>query len=257
MANTFRTLWAKMGPKWLVDDGADGELIGYSLGVMKDAFADRIRQGLIARLPERAPSDALPLMGRDRRVVRGRNESTASYAQRLLRWLDDRKTQGNAFAMMDRLAEYLGPLPRIRIVDARGNWYTRDTDGTRAYLLDQANWNWDGIDPDRWARFWVIIYPNGLWTSTEAWGDAGTEWGASPSWGSTATIDDVASVRRIVKDWKRSGSRCVNIIIAFDANSFDPTAPEPDGTWGTWGTIDAGVMVPSRLSTAIYWDGTS
>lgn len=259
MATSFRTLWSRLGPDWLVNDGADGELVGYSLGLMIDVFAERTRLGLLARMPETAPSDALPRMGRDRRVLRGRNESASSYAQRLLRWLDDRRTQGNAFALMDRLADYLGPVPSYRIVDARGNWYGRAANGTKSFLLDQANWNWDGVDPARWCRFWVIIYPNGLWSQDTEWGAvSGPSWGSgSGSWGSTATPDEVQTVRRIVRDWKRAGSRCVNVIVAFDPASFDPTSPEPDGTWGQASKNDGGVQVPSRLGTAIYWDGTS
>jgi hypothetical protein len=258
MARFFRTVWQFLGPARFVSEG-DSDLVGYSLGLVADAFAERARQGLLARFPETAPPDALPLHGRDRRVTRGRNESVDSYVRRLLRWLDDRRTWGNAYSLMDQLAVYLGPLPKIRVVDARGNWYTREPDGTKSYLLNQGNWNWEPAMPTRWSRFWVIIYPNGLWAEGGGWGDSDAPaWGDNAvTWGSTATADEVQSVRRITKEWKRAGTRCVNVIVAFDPASFDPASPEPDGTWGVGHKIDGGVAVASRLSTARYWDGTS
>jgi hypothetical protein len=52
----------------------------------------------------------------------------------------------------------------------------------------------------------------------------------------------------------------VNIIVAFDAASFDPAAGVsdpgmPGGAWAHWSTNNAGVQEAVRLSTARYWDG--
>lgn len=270
-ATSFRLLRRAMGPRWLVADGDEGEAVGYSLDLIKDAWLDRLRRGLLARFPqngpngETAPTDALTAMGRDRRLVRGISETDAAYALRLRRWLDDRKVAGNPFALMQKLAEYCGPLPSFRTVDARGNWFSRAADGTISVSLAQANWDWDGLAVGkRWARFWVVIYPNGLWTeSAYDWGDlAGPGWGEATSgtWGSTAEADQIATIKHIVNDWKPGGTRCVNIILAFDPTSFDPAgAPHaaglPDGLWQRGSKTVDGVRVPSRLSTARYWDG--
>lgn len=264
-----------MGPRWLVADEGEAELVGYSLDLMKDGFVERTRQGLMARLPQNdptgettAPPDALAAMGRDRRVIRGLNESDASYARRLVAWLDDRKTAGNPYALMKKLSEYTGEGPFFRTVDNRGNWYERAANGTQAVLLNQGNWDWDG-DTGRWSRFWVIVFPQGLWTegpigpvdgkwgnpNAPHWGDPGT------TWGTTATPEEVQTVRAIVADWKPAGTRCANIIIAFDPLQFDPTNPSysggrfPDGLWGRWGKTVDGVRVPARLESARYWDG--
>lgn len=268
MAKGLRTARRLLGPRWLTTDG-DSEQIGYSLDIVKDAQLGRLELGLLARFPEQdpngtpAPADALAALGRDRRVVRGLNESARTYAQRLKRWLDDRKRAGNPFALMQKLAEYTGPGPAFRTVDARGNWFSRAADGTRTALLNQANWDWDGspFTPDgklRWSRFWVVIYPNGLWEpSAHEWGDP-----TSPgfgdgvgTFGSTATLSEVDTVRSIVADWKPEGTRCVNIILAFDPASFNPLSPEPDGLWGNGSKNVGGVQVPSRLRTARYWQG--
>lgn len=273
MTLSFREIRKSLAPRWLTD--GDGELVGYSLDLVKDAFVERVRLGLMVRFPQQgpdgtpAPSDALAAMGRDRRVVRGITESLDGYARRLLTWLDDRKTTGNAFALMQKLSEYTGPGCVFKTVDAQGNWYLRAADGTRSFVYKRQNWEWDDhpVDPisgkRRWSRFWVIIHPPAsLWLPQNDWGDAaGPDWGEQTNtWGSTATADQVATVRAIIADWKDAGTRCVNVIIAFDPASFDPSAAVndagmPNFLWEHWSINVAGVQVPARLSTARYWDG--
>ena len=256
-----------MGPPWLTVTGESGQL-GFALDIIKNAFVERARLGLLVRFPQQdptgtpAPDDALAAMGRDRRIVRGLSETSKAYAARLLTWLDTWATAGNPFTLMNQLAAYMGPLPMLRTVDVRGNWFTRNANGTQSALLAQANWDWDGAADAlrRWSRFWVIIYPNGLWTTDGTWGDGG-EWGDGRSWGSTALVSQVKTIQGIVKAWKPAGTRCVNIILAFDNSSFTPTTARdgtgiPNGTWGTRATTVDGVAVPSRLSTARYWDGS-
>ncbi len=272
-AATFVRARARLGPKWLVEgDDADleSEQVGVSLDVVKDAFVERLRLGHIARFPQNDPDgtaavdDALVAIGRDRRVVRGLSETPAAYAVRLLRWLDERRTAGNPFTLMRQLAAYLGPLPSFRTVDCRGNWFSRSAAGVETSLLNQGNWNWDGLGATLWSRFWVIIYPGGLWTSTAyEWGAVTvTPWGdaAGHPWGLTITPEEVSTLRFLVRDWKPAGTRCVSIIVAFDAASFNPASPPgpplPDGTWAKWGKIVAGEVVPARLGTARYLDGS-
>ncbi len=260
MAGNFRNKRKKLAPRWLTD--GDGGKVGYSLDFIKDGFIERLRLGVLARLPENgpngetAPPDALEAMGRDRGLIQGISETDAAYADRLKNWLTTWKTAGNPYALMQQLAHYTGSGPAFRTVDVRGNWYSRAANGTETALLQEENWNWDGIDYTRWSRFWVVIYPNGLWTSVDDWDDTDLDWAeADHTWGTTATPEHVANIKSIVLDWKPAGTRCVDIIIALDANSFDPTAPEPDGTYGRWSKTVDGVRVASRLSTARYWGG--
>lgn len=257
MPYRFRTSRQNLAPRWLTE--GEGGLIGYALDVVKDAFVERTRLGLLVRFPEQgpdgtpAPADALAAMGKDRRVIRGLNETEATYVRRLKAWLDDRKTSGNAFTLMQRLAEYLGDGPSFRTVDRAGNWYSRAVDGTRTLLVAQGNWDWDSSDPSsNWSKFWVVIYGFRA-VESGTWGEG--EWGDGGAWGSTISLDEVATIQAIVNDWKPAGTRCVNIILAFDDASFDPTAPEPDGTWGDWSEDSGGTQVTTRLSTARYLDG--
>ncbi len=265
----FRSIRPQQVPYWLRD--GEGGALGYTLDVLKDAFADRAFQGLMSRFPQHdrtgettAPEDALLAMGRDRRVIRGIEETAQSFARRLIRWLDDRKLAGSPFALLQKLAEYIGPDTgaSFRTVDRRGNWFSRAADGTESYLLKQDNWNWDGEPATKWSRFWVVIYPGTRWVPAPAWGAVGgPTWGDNQlSWGSTATGEEVRTVRAMIADWKPAGTRCVGIIVAFDPASFEPSMPPgdpglPDGTWGRGSKLVSGRAAPSRLSTAIYWDG--
>jgi len=255
---TFRTLRKRLAPRWLTE--GEGGLVGYALDLIKDAYAERIYLGLLARLPETAATDALAKIGRDRRTLRGLGpETDASYATRLKAWLTDAKRRGSPFALMQKLQEFIAAGSSFRIVDARGNWYSRSAAGVETYTLNTGNWNWDSTVPSspQWSRFWVIIYPGTRWSHSATWG-SGQLWGdTEKTWGTTATPGEVAQVRGIVADWKPAGTRCVNIIIAFDPASFDPTAPEPDGKWGKPSKVVAGVHVATRLATADYWDGTT
>jgi len=216
-------------------------------------------------MPSYCPEDALAPIGRERRIIRGINETASTYAARLLPWLDDHAVRGSAWGMLSQIGGYCGIDLLIRTVDTRGSWYSRAADASRTYLLGQSNWDWSGAPATDWSQFWVVIYPPpALWTAGPVWGAAalwGGAWGtAGYTWGSTATPDQVASVRSIVREWKPAGTLCVNIIIAFDAASFDPSgapgAPLPDGTWSSDAIVVGGTSVVARNTTARYWKGT-
>lgn len=266
----FRVARKALGPPWLVANG-ESELVGYVLDLIKDGWTERLRRGLLARFPQNdptgkttAPDDALAAIGRDRRIVRGVNESAQSYAARLTQWLVSWKVAGNPFGLMQQLRGYTGPLPAFRTVDVKGNWFSLNADGTTDVHLSQGNWDWDG-DPaalNRWSRFWVVIYPNGLWSPNPTLGTPGLVLGRpGATIGSTAQTGDVSTIRSIVSTWKPAGTRCVNIILAFDNTSFNPTTVRDgsglcDGHWGHWSKIVNNQYVPARLASARYWDGT-
>ncbi len=260
---SFFELFQRLLPSWLrTDDGGD---VAASLSLLADDFEARARLALISRFPAYAPDDAaLAAIGRDRRIVRGINEPAAAYAARLARAFTDHKTRGNPYALLTQLQAYLQAPCVVRTVDRRGNWYSIDADGLRSSSIDTANWDWDGTpaSPD-WARFWVVIYPvDGTtpWAVSGDWGDAAL-WGAGvwgnddTTIGTTATPDQVASVRSIIRDWKPAGTTCEWVIIAFDDATFTPAgATDPSGDWGNWSD---GAGAPVRLDTARYWKGVT
>jgi len=247
----FRQAFYDLVPEWL--RRGEGESILYSVGLVLDIFSERFRLAYESDLPEYAPDDALTYIGRDRAIQRGINEPSTAYASRLVRHLDDHRTQGNPFALMDQLYAYLQTDGvTIRTVDNNGNWFERASDGTRTYSLDQGNWDWDG-DTTSWWRFWVIIFSdNGPWSAQ--W-DPQNEGATSGT--TTATADEIDGVRTLISEWKPAHARCEWIIVSFSAPTalFGPTTgDDPLGTYLTWGD-GAAAGRPVRDSGARYWVG--
>lgn len=254
--------WTHLLPKlvpWWLSTG-EGGIVLESIGRLLNGFAEKMRYGLLVGYPSYAPEDALAEIGRDRKIIRGINEPADAYAARCQRYLTDHRVRGNPWALMDQLRAYCQCEVRIRTVDRSGNWYCLDRDGSRTSNIDTANWNWDSMAASSFSRFWVIIYPTvaipELGIPHYPWSpsDAGA-WPSGGTIGTTATPDQVAAVRAIILDWQPEGTRCEWIIVAFDAGSFAPDTPEPDGTWHNCGTVVAGDYVPARIASARYWKG--
>jgi len=233
------------------------------IGVPMDTLAEAFNQATLARFPMTAPEDALFLIGRDRGIVRGPNETSISYRARLLLWIEAWKGAGVGRAMLDQLAGYLTPATaRIRIWTQVGVIYTREADG--AFTVEHATgapWNWDG-HPELWARFWVIIYAIGgvPWSREPTIGTAGHTIGeripTGGSIGSSATTSEVQGIRSLVNTWKPAASKCVNIMVSFDAAAFAPSdasPPLPNGHWADY--WDTATAAAHRDTRAIYWQG--
>jgi hypothetical protein len=234
----------------------------YAIALVGDATVEFALQGLQARWPGVGTPTALPRLGRDRCIRRGFAESDDSYAGRLPAWLDDWRRAGNPFGLMHAVRDYLSPArPLLRIVNASGTWYTLHPDDTEEVVQTwpALNWDWDG-DASKPTRFWLVIYSDaGPWTPGTSYDD-GNPWDGGATFGTSATAEQVATLRAIVRDFKSAGDRCSHIIVAFDPTSFAPTAAPgdpgmPDGTWGHWSKNVGGVQVPARLGSAEYWDG--
>jgi hypothetical protein len=237
----------------------------HAIGLHVDAVAEQATEGMRARFPQYAPSDALAYIGKDRSIVRGPGETDEEYAARLLRWIDDQRIAGSANSVMQQVRGYLRSItsltqspPRMRLVNSTGTFQTLNSDGT--FETYHGTWDWDGNSALP-VRAWLIIYSIGgsPWNDEGLWGDGNTFWGDGGTWGTDATLDHVAAIRAIVATWKGAGTLYPNIIISFDNSLFDPTNSStlPDGQWGNWHKVVAGSAVASRFADARYWDGAA
>lgn len=264
---TFRDGIVKFLVGWL--RGHFGSRYVYSAAIQLDGLGDAIVEGMRAQLPGEGTPEALPFIGRDRRIVRGFVEQEGSYVGRLRLWLQDWRTAGNVFALCRQMQGYLSPFGvTIRTVSNEGEWHTLAPDGSVSHHRSLPNnWDWDsGIISEawrrsRWSRVWIVLYPpEALWQEGPTWGDDdqwGGAWGSPDcTWGSTAPRDVVRDLQGIIAAWKSATSRVVSVIVAFDPASFNPAssgAGMPNGLWGRWGADG----LPVRLDTARYWDGES
>jgi hypothetical protein len=233
-------------------------------GVILDAVTDALRDGVKARMPGVGTPAALPFIGNDRKIIRGPNETDASYAGRLSRAFHDWRHAGSAISVAQQVLAYITPVtPRIRVVsstidftsgDRLDTWVTLENGVVTFLQLDPGVWNWDSateaLQP---SRFWVIVYP-GVFQQGILWDD-GHHWDDGSLWDfSGVSADFFHGMQRVIQQWKGSHSQCGatlfggGIIGALDDTIFDPNGigPFPDGTWAN----------PNNRSTrAVYLNG--
>lgn len=286
----FRNLVRFLGPSWLVkdylDDGTETDSRTlWSISLVLDAQLERLRRGILARYPgpagakpgtPGAPDDALPLLCRDRLIVRGPSEPVSHVTARLQRAIDDHRVRGNAWALLEQIQGVLSPRAvKVALVNEHGNWYTLAADGTKTRSKPRftdgggtihPTWNWDGSAlVDAWARAWVIIYcedgalfqPGPTIGDPALWG--GTVENPAATISSTATQDEAIAVLQILPDWIMAGSRLLYVVLSFNDSDFDPSAaqpPLPDGTWANYSKNVGGTQVPARNTDGRYWKGT-
>jgi hypothetical protein len=257
-----------LAPVWL--QKTYGTRLMYSIGVLVDALADLVLDGVTARFPGVGTTDALDEIGADRVIVRGFAETNETYTERLIRWLDDWALTGASNARMRQLIGYLTTptvTPQMRDVFQTNEatptavWHTIASGAgpegdVTIDLVTPSNWNWDN-QPERYWRIWPIVYVGGIFDTDGNWDDAGT-WDDGGVWDTTASIEQVAAIRALVNTWRAAHAHSQWIILAFDNSDFDPTQeapPLPDGTWGHWSTDNAGNRVQARFAPACYLDG--
>ncbi len=147
---TFRDTARRLSPAWLQRGRAERYL--YALALQLDVIADAVLSGVKLRFPGLYTFETLPLIGRERRIRRGRGETSAVYADRLTRWLLDHAHRGGAHAMLEQLHAYYASTPFvIHLVYKSGRRYVMDASGT--ITRDTV----PTLPVARWAR-WSLYY---------------------------------------------------------------------------------------------------
>jgi hypothetical protein len=198
MAKTWRDTIRQVSPPWLRTGVAEKLL--YAIAIQFDALTDAAVAAVKIRFPGLYSDESLPLIGRERRISRGRVEPSPTYAARLVRWWTDHKTRGNPYAMLAQLHAYYAPnnFP-VRLVYRSGRAFDMDTAGN--VTMSDVTWNPD-TQPEKWARWWLIFdWPTEL-PAKRKWGDTGLKWGVGGHvWGSGLTAQDVRDLRLVPKEW--------------------------------------------------------
>lgn len=230
---TLRDLGEKIVPRWLNRQLGIAHKILYAIWLHADIVGDQGIFGLRRRFPgyDTDSNDAFDLVSRDRKIRRGRAEIDDIFAARLTRWLDDHRTRGNPYAMLQQLGAYFAAAPiRMFLITRAGVCYTREVDGT----INRSTTSTFTPDnrPDLWARWWLYLeWPTPV-TGSDTWGSGGT-WGDGGVWGSDLTADEVQDLRHIPIEW--NAAHCTGTLQLLNGEVWG--AP-PDGTWGdpgVWG----------------------
>lgn len=243
---TFRDSILAISPPWLSSTVGGG--IQYAEGLVLDAIAEWMINGVKASMPGVGTNDALYLSGRDMQIDRGPSETDAVYAARLQSAVDTWATAGAAPTLLKQLAAWFSPSTStpIRLVSDHAVWHTINLSTLAVTITNVGtNWSWDGLA--RWWRGWIIIDASaGPWVSDGLWGSGGL-WGDGGTWGSNATISDVSSIVGIIRKWKPANVTAF-VIVIFDASLYTVAATSPPNPSGNYGTDDV-----RRTKNACFW----
>lgn len=201
-------------PRWLVGlrDGW-GELWHRVHGAVADLIVDALvlvgRAGII----ETAPDDALPYHASERSLERYPDETLPAWRYRLAHAWTEWDKAGRADGLERNVALYCGA--GFAAVEARDRW------------------SFDGADGgEQWSQVWVVIGDGAVTLPWEpsllgsiTLGDGGTL-------GSSATVLEVADVKRLFRKWKSAHSYAGGVILMFPG---DAAIPDPyDYTRTMW-----------------------
>lgn len=197
-------------PPWLL--GEWGERLMIVLGIAKEVQSQRTRDAVKARFVHLAPVDALPDLGKDRKMLRAPGETDDGYRERLL----------NAFDIWATAGTEAGLLELFRVAGATDVtiWEDQDVGGALGH----------------WARFAIYVAEPHPYTAPKTWGSFA--WGDGTCWGFG---DDAAITytKEVIRRWKPAHTRCVGIavvwagvdglsIIRIDDGAAVAGAPPPD-----------------------------
>lgn len=177
MTPTLRDTLRASVPSWL--QGGNAYKFLWSIALQLDAMLDMCVSGIKLRFPGLYSNESLGYIGRERRIRRGRVEPSAVYAGRLIRWREDHKTRGNAFALLAQLHAHYDPAGfPIHLVYKSGRRFQMAPDGT--VTIDTLP---PPVVPPQWGR-WTLFY------FTDEWPTPGD-----------VTADDKNDLVMIPKEW--------------------------------------------------------
>lgn len=218
---TFRDTILRIVPPWL-RRGTAAKIL-YSCAIMLDALGDALVSGVKLRFPGVYSPESLALIGRDRQISRGRLESNDNYAARLIRWWDDHRVRGNAYALFRQLRGHFSPIEfTVEVVYRSGTRITFDADGETVTYDTVAAFNPDGPDgywlEAYWSRVWVYLHwpvevaDDGIWDDPGVWDDGGV-------WDSELTSQEVDDIRGVIRDWSAAHVRHTHVVLKLPSTA--------------------------------------
>lgn len=146
----------RLAPPWLRRKVGAAVLKG--AGEAIEVQLDRTIEGIKKRFPDANSLEALDLLGRERRILRGPDEPATSFAERLILWWDSHLLRGGPYALLTQTHEFFKDTDNLPIdlINNSGSAYRIDTAGviTRAPI---DGWTGDGNLPEKWARIFLLF----------------------------------------------------------------------------------------------------
>jgi hypothetical protein len=195
----IREYVASISPPWLSKANAFGvRFMQGMIGLVADLFLEASHQALKAPWIKQStsPDDALPSIGNNFNIEQVPGETNAEFRDRLTvnpgAWELWQEAATRLFAE-NALAPFGVPAGSIT-------------------LVSRSAWDPDDV-PENWSRWWLILQPPLPWDEAE-WGDR--RWGAPETWGTDATITEIAGIIKLLCKWKSAHEVGVEIILLYD-----------------------------------------
>jgi hypothetical protein len=243
--STYRNKMFGLVPRWL--RGLRAFRVLYAIALVVDAMGDALIAAVKIRFQGLYSDESAPLLGAERAgMTQGKNETIASFCDRMRNWWDIGKHSGDFYTMAKEMAAYFLPsLVVINIISNNGTRYVLGVDGS--WTVSTVSWNWDG-DSTKWSRFWILIdnaYLSVTSTDHLILDAAADVLQPTRFVGSDSTVD-AAELRRIMELRRPPHCHCEHIMPILDSTSFWNSPP--NGTWKYWA---------NRNNAALYWEGTT
>lgn len=202
---TYRDLIRRKSPTWLQRGLA--ERIMYACGVLVDLGADAVVASVKIRFPGLYSDESLPLIGRERRIRRGRHETNQTYAARLTRWFIDHRRRGGPYALLSQVFAHYAPNNfSIELIYRTGRRYRMSATGE--VVRDDTDFASSGAtaepdnEPLRWARWWLVFHWPGAIADPGVWDEPGVAWDDPTTlWDYVITPDEVEDLRLTPREW--------------------------------------------------------
>lgn len=224
---TFRDAVRSFAPWWATRELSRMGKLLYAIGAQLDAMMDAHVAAIKIGYPGLYSYESLPVLGRDRRVRRGPNETSSAYADRLRPFWDHHKGRGGPYAMLEQARAYFLPVSfQVDLVYRSGRRFVLDLAGAVA----RSDITWTPDSDARWARWWLFykwptaVSGEGLWGTAGTYGDGGV-------WGSTLTVTEVADIRAVPREW--NAAHCFGRVVLLTGGK--ELWGYPAGTWGEAG----------------------
>jgi hypothetical protein len=200
---SYREWQKRLASAWL-QQGTGGFFLE-SLGEAKDGLAEAVRQAVLARMIQRAPEDALALIGEERFLPRFPGELAEAYRTRLLAAWEFWQKAGTLSGLLFLLQKA----------------------GYEAYVMELRHY-----DPSLWAEFAVYLWPYRPEWTTDRWDDGGT-WDDETHWDYTLNGLEPIRTLELIREVKPAHARLrfISYIPGPKDAWNDPGVWDDGGTW--------------------------
>ncbi len=251
-AGGIRASFPSWIPNWLANRVAynAGFRFLWVIALTCDFFIQAMLEGFRASLPGIGTSTALGAIGIGRGIIRGPEETDASYAARLVAWRDTAREQGRQLGIATQLHGYIPGSPKVSVINRAGTYTIVELDGS-IVTGTTTLWDWDSVsNPDRasdWSDEWVVVYPD-PWPYSTALATGNTLGQDNLGVGHDDTIAEYGDMHSILDTFKAAHSNIRAVIFTSDPTlfDFDNAGTLPDGNWGRWSQ-------PISFSGALYY----